>query len=335
MNINLENVNCDLCHSNEFTLVARQTDLIHKSTNEFFNVVRCKNCGFNYTNPRPTFESISDFYIADYNFHKKNSPVKLFIKKFISKIVKVKIFYYFSFIFPNKLNQLLIAYLLPKIKDPVIDYINSYKGKNKINFIDIGCGSGSDVHFWGYESSIKNLSSKLNVIGIEPSEQSRSFLKKSNIKVYSKIDLVKKNKKFELIRLNWSLEHVHYPRDYFKFIQEHLAKNGIAIICVPNNNGFIYKIDKNCLELPIHLYHFDKESLKQYAEMFNLEIINFQTFSYPGMYSYSKKIGILNTDLDFEKMTLLEAINFMKFHRVIDKAEMGNDILAILKKKIS
>ena len=124
---------------------------------------------------------------------------------------------------------------------------------------------------------------------------------------------------------------MHRPRLYFKFIQQHLSKSGIAIICVPNINGLIYKIDKNCLELPIHLFHFEKNTLLKYSNLYNLKLVLFKTFSYPGMYSYAKKIGILKSNFEFDNMSLLEATNFMKIHSEIDNTDMGNDILAIFK----
>ena len=54
-----------------------------------------------------------------------------------------------------------------------------------------------------------------------------------------------------------SLEHVHYPSRYFKFIFNHLKiMNQESLICIPNYGGHIYKIDKSNVELPIYLYHF-------------------------------------------------------------------------------
>ena len=61
MKIDFETVNCDLCNSSDYELFASQTDLMHKSTKKFFNVVSCKNCGLKFTNPRPTKGSISNF----------------------------------------------------------------------------------------------------------------------------------------------------------------------------------------------------------------------------------------------------------------------------------
>ena len=45
----VETVACDFCGSAEATPVARQTDLLHRTTEEFFTIVRCADCGLQYT----------------------------------------------------------------------------------------------------------------------------------------------------------------------------------------------------------------------------------------------------------------------------------------------
>ena len=61
---------------------------------------------------------------------------------------------------------------------------------------------------------------------------------------------------FPCYTLNWSLEHVHSPDEYFHFIKNNLKNDGSAIICVPNFDGQIYLNDPSMLELPVHLFHF-------------------------------------------------------------------------------
>ena len=332
MNEYFENINCDYCGSNEFTLLAKQTDVIHKTTTEYFSVVRCKRCNLCFTNPRPTEKSIGNYYKSNYSFHREETKLKQILRKLIISLIKIKIFCNLSFLFPKKINQSLINYVLPDIDDPVLKYVSKFSGKI-IRFIDIGCGSGHNAHFWGYKSSLKALSKKIKVYGVEPSKKGREDLKNNNIEVSESIRNIKSNKKFEIIRLNWSLEHVHYPSSYFKFIKNHLTKDGIAIICVPNINGMIFKINKNCLELPIHLFHFDKSSISRYAEKFGLEMTLFTTFSYPAMYAFAERIGLISTELNFDTMTLSNAKNFLKLHYELDKVGLGNDLVTVLRLK--
>ncbi len=177
-----------------------------------------------------------------------------------------------------------------------------------------------------------SLDKKINVLGVEISDDARNILSSNNIKSYKNIDEISTLNKFDIIRLNWSLEHVHSPSKYFEFINSHLSNYGIAIICVPNNDGLIYKINKSCLELPIHLFHFDIKSLKKYSEKFKLNVSEFKTFSYPSMYAFAEEISLIPKKYKFSKMSLNEAYNFMHSHKILDDIGLGNDLMVILKK---
>ena len=96
----------------------------------------------------------------------------------------------------------------------------------------------------------------------------------------NKYEIGKKNN-YDINRLNWSLEHVHYPSKYFEFISLNLSQNGIAIICVPNNDGMIYKLNMSCLELPIHLYHFNLETLTKFAKNLTYTFMITKVFHIP------------------------------------------------------
>ena len=53
-NPNMEMVACDLCQSDQSDVVARQRDLLLAVTNDEFTIVRCRQCGLIYLNPRPS-----------------------------------------------------------------------------------------------------------------------------------------------------------------------------------------------------------------------------------------------------------------------------------------
>lgn len=333
MKVELEKVNCNFCGSGDYSFFSEQKDLIHKVNTRKYQVVSCNQCGLKFTNPRPTKDSISYFYSNQYSFHSSKSKINLFIKKILEIFAENIFIKNISWLFPKQINQILIKFLKPKISDPVLEYINqNTNNMRNLKFLDIGCGSGLTTNFWGSKSSLIKLSKILEVYGVEPSSDARKVLQENKIKSFANLQELDSKDKFHIIRLNWSLEHVHSPSEYFSFIENSLLNNGIAVICVPNIKGILYRINKSALELPVHLFHFDINSLTNYSEKFNLTIKKFLTFSYPEMYLFAEKIGLINDQYNFKNLNLIKASNLLEFHKIFDDLGYGNDILLVLKK---
>ena len=45
------------------------------------------------------------------------------------------------------------------------------------------------------------------------------------------------------------------------------------------------------------------------------------------MYLFAEKVGLISKKYNFNNMNLLDAYNFLKFHKVLDDLGFGNDIL--------
>ena len=229
----MEIVACDFCGSKDYITVVRQTDLIHKSTSEFFSIVECEECGLNYTNPRPSIEELGSFYTESYSYFNKGGLLSFIKTNILGPLIRLianSPFAYIFFFIPT-LSNLLGSKVEPKVQDPVLKY---FKEREIKSFLDIGCGSGVKAHFWGTRSSLLNCPKTIEVFGCEPDEASRKFLNDNDIYCWSAIEDIEKDRKFDLIRMNWSLEHVHCPSKYFEFINQHLSSKGRAIIAVPN-----------------------------------------------------------------------------------------------------
>lgn len=327
----METVACDLCGSKNYDFVTKQTDLIHLSTKDDFSIVECRECGLNYTNPRPSPDEMKVFYSKSYSFHQTKGIKTLIKRSFLGEFLRWfanSPFGNFLFFVPI-FSRFLASQVRPKIKDPVLSCL---KEREVQSFLDIGCGSGLDPHFWRDESSLVSISKGIESFGCEPDPSSRKFLNDSGIKCWADIEEVEEDRCFDLIRLNWSLEHVHDPSRYFEFISKHLTPLGTAIIAVPNYSGLIYQIAPNCVELPIHLYHFSERDLREYAKKYSLEVSKVVTFSYPGMFSFASKVGLISSKFSFPK-GIIQAKHFQKTLNLFDAAGLGNDIIVTLGKK--
>jgi SAM-dependent methyltransferase len=321
----MEHVNCDFCGGRDFEDVVSQTDVLHKTTNEFFCIVRCKQCGLNFLNPRPEVSEIGRFYSEGYTFHAKQSRLKLTIVSILTWLANSRLSGLASLV-PG-FGRRLIPYIKPEVDDPVRLYFQGSR------ILDIGCGSGDSAHFWGANGSLQAYRKFAEVHGLEVADGARQVLESKGIPAYKCLSDVPSGLKFDIIRMNWSLEHVHSPAEYFDFISRHLSENGKAIIAVPNFDGMIYMFAKECVEVPIHLYHFRKQDIQNYAQKFGLDILEFRSFSYPQMFVYAAEIFPGIKKFFPSPLKLSEAYHFQKFLNRFDAMGMGNDMIVVLERK--
>jgi hypothetical protein len=62
----MEFVSCDLCRSDQSELVTRQRDLLLEVTQDECTIVRCRQCGLVYLNPRCSKGLLGSYYPTVY-----------------------------------------------------------------------------------------------------------------------------------------------------------------------------------------------------------------------------------------------------------------------------
>jgi SAM-dependent methyltransferase len=320
----MEYVSCDFCGGTGYKQVVRQTDLLHGTTAEMFSVVQCLACGLHFLNPRPTLHEIGKYYPPKYSFHLDKSLFKNKVYSFFYTLANSPLHILFNFFPP--FNRKLVPYVQPRIMDPVREFFQGGK------ILDIGCGSGMTAHFWGPSGSLQAYSKFADVYAVEMADAARSVLTLKGIPSFKYLTDIPTDIEFDIIRMNWSLEHVHSPSEYFNFIKTRLKQEGLVIITVPNYGGLIYLLAPDCVEIPLHLFHFKKQDIYNYAAKYNFNIIKFQTFSYPGMYVFSAGISPKMAKAFTFPMGISEANYSQKLFSRLDTFEMGNDMLFVLRK---
>jgi len=320
----MELICCDYCGSSDAFPIARQTDKLHGTTTEMFSIVRCSNCGLRYTNPRPTSQEIGKYYAETYSFHARSSVVRTWIRKWL-KFLANSPFGVIVAAIPG-LGRRLIPHISPSFPDPVRQY---YASGKQGGLLDIGCGAGQSAHYWGAQGALQAYQRIAPVAGVEISEPARRILGELAIESWSDIDEVPADARFGVIRMNWSLEHVHSPTRYFEFMRTHILPHGLVIITVPNAEGIIYRLAPDCVELPIHLYHFSRGDIEHYAARHRFNVKSFATFSYPGMFLAACDAGLFPRFMS-ESPSYAEAKELQRVLSRFDKLEFGNDMMFIL-----
>jgi SAM-dependent methyltransferase len=328
----MEQVACDLCGGTKFRPIASQTDILHRSTNEQFHIVECEACELNFLNPRPSKDEIGKYYLNTYAFHQNRPLYKVVATKVLDLIANSPLCYLFV-LAPRKIQKHLALKIVAKIKDPLWEEIQKKPGQK---VLDIGCGSGLTANFWGAQGSLKTYKKHAAVYGVEVSPSAREVLNSNGITSFADLTELlsyckSQNMRFDLIRMNWSLEHVHSPSQYFKAMGEVLTKEGQIFINVPNYDGFLYRLAKDLVEVPIHLFHFKSKDLHQYARQNGFKVTKEITFSYVGMLIYAGEIYPAFQHLS--KMSLLEALSMKRFLQTMDQNGMGNDLVLKLQRQ--
>ena len=141
-----------------------------------------------------------------------------------------------------------------KSKIKMISSISTKTG----DLLDFGCGLGgflSATHAKGWSS-----------YGIEPHQKAKIKAKKiSGREVYSTIgEAQKTNKKYDVITMWHSLEHVVDLGKTIRFLYNSTKKEGKVVVAVPNHQSFDAKHYKNfwaAYDTPRHIWHFDQKSI--------------------------------------------------------------------------
>ena len=257
---------CLVCGSSHFEPFFTCKD--YTVSQETFNVVSCKECGFKFTNPRPENSVLGNYYKAESYVSHTNS------KKGIV----------------NKLYHAVRNYTLKsKIK-----MVSGFVSRGTI--LDYGCGTGM------FLSAIKNAG--WETYGMEPDNDAKKMASENGNNVFSDKESVVSSigdKTFNAITLWHVLEHVTDMPETLAFFKHKLNKEGVLIIAVPNHVSYdaqYYKEHWAAYDVPRHLHHFELKSMKALVEQAGFKLqetkpMKFDSF-YVSMLSEKYKTGSVN-----------------------------------------
>ena len=256
----LININeCPICNSKNKTTHLSVVD--HNVSNDVFTISRCSDCGFLFTDPIPSKETIGKYYKSD-NYISHSGTKKGLI---------------------NSVYHIVRNYQISK-KEQLISALT-----NKKKLLDIGCGTGEFVQFCKEKG--------WQVFGTEPDTKTRSRVQIE--RVYSDIWAQKLSKEtFSVVTMWHVLEHVYELNYSLKKIVSLIEKNGFLVVAVPNHDSFDakkYKENWVAYDVPIHLHHFRKEDIKNLCAKHDLKLISVKPLIFDAFYisllSEQKKNG--------------------------------------------
>jgi SAM-dependent methyltransferase len=261
----MELVCCDLCRSDQSELVIRQRDLLLKVTQDEFTVVRCRQCGLIYLNPRPSKDLLGSYYPTVYYppvQAKVRPQLQQQAKKFSAKMKRwvLEDYYGYPSVGPAGWFRTVRRILLwpdKALREFKGRHPMPWRGEGKV--LDVGCGAGGNL---------KSLQEqRWQVFGIEISDVAAAHardLLQADIHTGTLESAPFPPKSFDLVFMSHSLEHLPSPASALRRVHSLLKDDGLLVVSVPNVNSLEYKLFGRWwfqLDPPRHFYHFDKRSL--------------------------------------------------------------------------
>lgn len=291
---------CPVCSTNEYTNQVQCKD--YTVSNEKFEIVRCNNCSFLFTNPRPEEALIGKYYKSD-NYISHSNTSKGLINKLYHQVRNIT------------LNQ--------KLK--LINKLSPEKGK----ILDVGCGTG-----YFLKTCINN---NWEAYGTEPDDSTRKYAS-DYTGIVIKDSLFTLQDKFNIITLWHVLEHIHQLDKNLQKLVELLDQKGKLIIAVPNCNSYdanYYKEYWAAYDVPRHLYHFTPESINKLVSRYNLIIKEIVPMKFDSFYisMISEKYQCTDHNKSFNLLNLIKAFLIgLKSNLKAGKNNYSSNIYIIEKK---
>ena len=142
--------------------------------------------------------------------------------------------------------------------------------KKEVRVLDVGCGAGYFL--------IKCLEKGWIVKGVENNKNAKKILPPEISKhVFEDLEALKSHpEKYDIITMWHSLEHLHDLNSSIQDMKKLLRPNGTIVVACPNHKSFdaiFYKENWAAYDVPRHLWHFDKKSMRDLFSLHNVQLI--------------------------------------------------------------
>jgi 2-polyprenyl-3-methyl-5-hydroxy-6-metoxy-1,4-benzoquinol methylase len=225
---------CPICKESNFTPLFECKDYV--ASGEKFPIVKCNNCTHEFTNHRPTEEECGIYYQSNnYISHSGSDKSKLGITYKLYDLVR-------NYSIGLKLN-----------------IIKKYQKSGEL--LDLGCGLGYFLNGAQKEGTFECQ-------GADISEDAIKYVKDNfniEVKKDSELKTFKKGQ-FNVITQWHVLEHVYRLEDRLQELKYLLSEKGTMFIAVPNSDSWDaknYKEYWDGYDVPRHIHHFNKKSIKK------------------------------------------------------------------------
>lgn len=274
MDLELESVKeCQLCGSTKFDRRSELPDRLYGIPGRFW-ICRCADCGITFVNPRPSSRHIHRFYPGNYAEHQDPPPARL--RWWEEKKGR-----------PGENPGFWTRHWIRIVENSTYRAIPPFLGAGRA--LDIGCGNGE------FLGKLKLLGWK--TFGLERNPEAAEIARRGGHQVAA-ADLADPlpfaDGSFDLVYCWHVIEHLHSPLSTMREAHRVLAPNGQLMLAAPNLNSFqalLFGSFWSKLELPRHLFHFSRKTLRSLLSEAGFNSIRIKTRT--GATSYCRSFRLL------------------------------------------
>ncbi len=240
-------ISCPVCNHHSTLYLSTRDFMV---TQEEFNIYKCKNCTFLFTQPVPS--DISRYYQStEYLSHHSDATN-------------------------------LISLLYNKVRNQQLEYklslIQTYASGNHL--LDYGCGTGSFLKH--------SKDNGYHISGLEVDNDARTIAESiTSQHIFSDQNDLPADASFDIITLWHVLEHLSDPLAKLKYFQSCLNVGGILVLALPNFHSWDadhYSEYWAAYDVPRHLFHFSRSSIHKMAAQTNFSVNGIHPLKYDAFY---------------------------------------------------
>lgn len=246
-----ETIRCELCDSWVIQPILYR-DRYHMG----INTGMCRNCGFLFTNPRPTQEAINKFYSEQYRDFYTGGTDPADEYKLETHIPK---------------RQWMVEHLLPFLKN-----------NDRPRVLDVGCGGGAILHLLRKQFPCAEL------FGVEPYQKYADYAEKmsgasvfaGDVDTFLDRNASALKNSLDAVIMNHSFEHMYNPLKKLIALRELIKPEGLILIQVPNPLSPHWKNVVSMFHIA-HTNHFTPVTMEYTFRLSGFEILKKYEISEP------------------------------------------------------
>ena len=290
---------CPLCGGKHLGHAITCTD--HYASGEQFNLVRCDDCGFIFTQGAPVEAEIGRYYeTPDYISHTDTRKGLM-----------------------NRVYHEVRKYMLSR----KAKLIKRTSGLSKGTLLDIGTGTGY------FSNAMKERGWRVKAI--EKSPQARSFAKEHfELDVDTEDALAGyADHSFDAITLWHVMEHLEHLNETWEKLFKLLKERGVLIVAVPNPSSYDaekYKEWWAAYDVPRHLWHFTPSVMQQFGVKHGFKLAEQHPMPFDAFY-----VSMLTERYKGSRLSFLKGMwtGLLAWFSSLAKKERSSSMIYVFRKK--